>query len=217
MIWREKRIPLLILGVFLLANAVFFFTYRVQYESRLRDLDARKHDAEQRLAQVRGQRTNAERQLAAYRKAQVELASIYNEHWATEPERLTALIDEVKRLETASQLIGRSHAFSKSEKDASSETGVGTNVVIIAFTVQGSYQQIRRLINLLELSDQFVIIDSISLSGSGEVAPPGEGEGPPPPPRAVVGAPSNGPLTLNLRLKTIFRAQPAPVKTDQQL
>jgi hypothetical protein len=59
--------------------------------------------------------------------------------------------------------------------------------VNITFTVQGNYQQIRRLINLLELSDQFIIIDGINLAGSGG---------------------SDSTLTMNLRLKTLFREPP---------
>ena len=35
MIWREKRVLLIVLGVLLAANTVFFFTYRVQYKNRL--------------------------------------------------------------------------------------------------------------------------------------------------------------------------------------
>ena len=216
MIWREKRIPLAILGVFLLANAVFFFTYRVQYENRLQALEADKHAAEQRLADVRAQRAKTEQQIAAYRKAQSDLTQIYNERWATEAERFTALVNEIKRLEVASQLVGRSHAFGKSEKDAKAAAGLGTDVVTIAFTVQGNYQQVRRLINLIELSPQFVIIDSISLTGtgmtnadSGSILGGAGAAGPPP-----SNAPSNGPLTLSLRLKTIFRALP---NQNQQL
>jgi hypothetical protein len=221
MIWREKRVPLGILGVFLLANAVFFFTYRVQYENRLQALDADKHGAEQRLANLRAERAKTDQQVAGYRKAQSELSMIYNDKWATEPERLTALINEVKRLEQASQLVGRAHAFGKSEKDAKDTKdvklapGLGTDVVTISFTVQGTYQQVRRLINLLELSDQFVIIDAISLSGNdaGPPAPGAQLAGGPPPPAA-------GPLTMTLRLKTIFRATappPAPGQANQQL
>lgn len=214
MIWREKRIPLIVLGVFLLANAGFFFTYRVQYENRLHDLETKKHETEQRLQAVRAQRAAAEQQIAAYRKAQLELSSIYNERWATEPERLTALISEVKRLENVSQLIGRSHAYSKSEKDnkegaALGGASLGTSVVTIAFGVQGSYQQVRRLINLLELSPQFVIIDSVGLSGTGGGAPAPGSPG--------IQSSQSGPLTLTLRLKTIFREQPAPVKPAQQM
>jgi hypothetical protein len=206
MIWREKRIPLAILGVFLLANAVFFFTYRVQYENRLQGLEADKHAAEQRLANVRADRVKTEQQIASYRKAQNELAVIYNDKWSTEPERLTALISEVKRLEEASQLIGKAHAFTKSEKDnkdakLTSGASLGTDVVTISFTVQGTYQQVRRLINLLELSDQFVIIDAISLGGADQ------------------GAVATGSqLTLTLRLKTIFRATAPPASpANQQL
>lgn len=202
--WREKRIPLGILGVFLLANAVFFFTYRVQYENRLQGLEADKHAAEQHVQQMRSQRATTELQIAAYKKAQMDLAEIYNEKWATEPQRFTALINEVKRLESASQLIGRSHSFAKSEKDAKAAAGLGTDVVTIGFTVQGTYQQVRRLINLLELSDQFVIIDTVALSGyGGEGVLPGAQA-------AAAGTPgpvsSNGPLTLSLRLKTIFKS-----------
>jgi len=217
MIWREKRIPLAVLGVFLLANAVFFFTYRVQYENRLSGLEGDKHAAEQRLQVVRTQRARMEMQVASYRKAQADLQQIYNERWATQPERLTALISEVKRLETASNLIGSSHAFGLSEKDAKAANGLGTDIVTITFTVQGSYQQIRRLINLLELSDQFLIIDAVGLSGGHDTSVMGGGEGRPAQPAPNV--PSGGPLTLNLRLKTIFRApaQPPGVKTDQQL
>ena len=219
MIWREKRIPLAILGVFLLANAVFFFTYRVQYESRLGSLEGDKQAAEQHLQGVRAQRARVEAQVATYRKAQADLAEIYNERWATQQERLTALINEVKRLENASQLVGRSHAFGLTEKDAKAANGLGTDIVTITFGVQGNYQQVRRLINLLELSNQFVIIDGVALTGGANVdtgiIPGGEGR----PAQPVPNAPASGPLTLNLRLKTIFRApaQPPAVKTDQQL
>ena len=186
MIWREKRIPLAFLGVLLLANAVFFFTYRVQYENRLSALESDKHAAEQRLEQLRARRAQTERQIATYRKAQAEIATIYNQRWSTLPERFTALVNEVKRLETASQLIGRSHGFAQSEKDTKEAAGLGTNVVTISFSVQGTYAQVRRLINLLELSDQFVIIDSISLGANNGTA-------------------ADRTLTLNIRLKTLFR------------
>ncbi len=219
MIWREKRIPLAILGVFLLANAVFFFTYRVQYENRLSALEGDKHAAEQRLEQLRARRAQTEQQIATYRKAQAEIAAIYNDRWSTLPERFTALINEVKRLETASQLIGRSHGFAQSEKDTKEAAGLGTNVVTISFSVQGTYAQVRRLINLLELSDQFVIIDAIGLSGTPLAGIGGEEPGASPRAPAAANVPPAGPLTLTLRLKTIFRSTlPLPAnKLNQQL
>jgi hypothetical protein len=186
MIWREKRILLIVLGVLLLANTLFFFTYRVQYVSRLQDLDATKEQAQGRLDQARRARITAEQQLAAYKKIQNDLQVLYDERWATPMQRLTTLIDEVKKLSAASHLEPPSYAFSSSEtKTANVKGSVGTTTVGITYTVQGTYEQVRRLINLLELSDQFVIIDGISLVSSGVAA--------------------DKTLTLNIRLKTLFR------------
>ena len=81
MIWREHRVLLTILGILLVANAIFFFTYRVQYEARLQALDARMSQAEAELQQARTKRIAAEQQLASYRKAQTDLDSLYN-YWS---------------------------------------------------------------------------------------------------------------------------------------
>ncbi|MEA2163672.1 MAG: hypothetical protein QOK37_1799 [Thermoanaerobaculia bacterium] len=189
MIWREKRVLLIVLGVLLLANTVFFFTYRVQYANRLQDMDARQEQAKSRLQQVHNARIAAEQQLAAYKKVQNDLQTLYNERWSTALQRLTLLIDEVRRLAAASHLEPPSYSFSNSEtknsRNVAGSSAIGTTTVGIAFTVQGTYDQVRRLINLLELSDQFVIIDGIGLAGSGN--------------------PAEKTLTLSIRLKTLFR------------
>ena len=181
MIWREKRLLLIVLGLLLAANTIFFFTYRVQYKNRLQSLDERRHQAEEKLQQARAARTAAEQRYASYQKIQADVQTIYSEEWSTETRRLTALIVEVKRLAVASQLIPRSYSFSRIEQKVKG-AGIDARSVTIAFAVQGNYQQVRRLINLLELSRQFVIIDQIGLS-SGD----------------------NQVLTLNLFLKTLFR------------
>jgi len=185
MIWREHRILLIVLGVLLVANAIFFFTYRVQYETRLQALDARLHQSEDDLQRARSRRIAAEQTVASYRKVQTDLQTLYNSRWATEPERLTRLYAEIKRLAADSGIaMPKTFAFSRTEdKDMQKTGGIGTVTVTISFTAQGNYQQLRRLINKLELSNQFVIIDAINL-GSGS-------------------SPDN--LTLNVRLKTLFR------------
>lgn len=188
MIWREHRLLLIVLGVALAANAVFFFTYRVQYESRLQALDTRLQQTEDQLQRARNKRMAAEQQLASYNKVQTDLQNLYNYRWSTKAQRLTALINELKRMGAATQLDPNSMAFSQAQdRDAQKTGGVGTSTVTISFSVHGTYQQIRRLINLLELSDQFVIIDGINLASGG---------------------PGDGNLTLNLRLKTVFREPP---------
>lgn len=187
MIWREKRWLLIVLGVLLAANTLFFFTYRVQYQSRLDALDERMADAERQLLQARASRVRAETTLQSYHQVERDVVVVFDEHWSTEEARLTRLIAEVKRLAVASSLIPASYRFDKA--DAGSVTAVqkgkpnlGASEVGMSFGVQGNYDQVRRLVNLLELSPQFVIIDRISLRTSDQDL-----------------------LTLELHLKTLFR------------
>lgn len=188
MIWRERRVLLIILALLLIANAVFFFTYRVQYESRLRDLDARLEDGQRELKAAQTARLTAEQQLRAYAKVRSDVDAVYDQRWATQNERLTQLIAEVKKLAVASSLVPGSYSFSRSAADSMTASdrakaaAPGAAIVGIGFSVQGTYPQARRLINLLELSPQFVIIDQISLTAQ-------QGEN----------------LTLTLHLKTLFK------------
>lgn len=180
MIWREKRWLLITLGVLLAVNLVFFFTYRVRFEQRVESLEARSEQARDALREARAERAEAEGRLRTYREIVTNVATVYNEWWATPEERLTALLLEVRDLATRSGLNPRSISYDRNQ----SEREGNTTTLGISFGVQGSYDQVRRLIHLLELSEQFVIIDEISL---------GESSG------------STGTLTLNIRLRTLFR------------
>ena len=191
MIWREHRTLLTILGALLVANAIFFFTYRVQYEARLKALDARLQQAEDDLQRARNKRLTAEQQLASYNKVQVDLENLYNQRWSTKAQRLTALITELRRMGTATRLDPNSMSFSQAaqDKDRDVRGRPGMSIVTITFSVHGTYQQIRELINLLEQSQQFVIIDAIHLAGG-----------------------NANELSLDLRLKTVFREVPTSSK-----
>ena len=199
MIWRERLTLLIVLGVVLLANTLFFFTYRVQYQSRLDTLDARLEDAKAELERARNARIRAERTFQSYRQIEKDVERVFDEYWSTQPKRLTALIGEVKHLAAASNLAPPSYDFDLNQAvtEASARRksqSLGATEVGIAFSVDGTYQQVRRLINLLELSRQFVIVDRISLaSATGEK------------------------LTLNLHLKTLFRADAAEASKNNRL
>ena len=192
MIWREKRTLLITLALLLAANTLFFFTYRVQYENRLEALQERMKTAEASLASAQNARVAAERRHGSYQKIQRDVQEIYTRRWATQDERLAPLISEVKRLTVASQLVPNSISFTQREEKLA-KGDAGATVVDLAFSVTGNYQQVRRLINALELSDQFVIIDGISISSAADAS-----------------------LTLNLKVKTLFR-DPRTMVTNRQL
>lgn len=184
MIWREKRVLLIVLGLLLAANTLFFFTYRVQYENRLRELDSRLDQAKAQLASARAARAGAEQQLAAYRKTQKDIREIYEVRWSTQQQRLTAMIAEVQRLGRVANLVPKALTFTQTAPKtiASVKEPTGTIEVGITFSVEGKYEQVRRLINLLELSEQFLIVDSIGLAAA------------------------NGDnVNINLHVKTLFR------------
>lgn len=182
MIWREKRVLLIVLALLLAANTVFFFTYRVQYQQRLDALEERRETAENQLEAARAARLGAEQQFASYRKIELDVRRVYDEYWSTQDERLTPMILEVKRLAVASGIVPSTISFSQVDIDARQivsgatsasgattgasrrKTPIGVNEVGIAFSVDGTYEQVRRLINLLELSNQFVIIQQLALS-----------------------------------------------------
>jgi hypothetical protein len=180
--WREKRILLAVLGVLLAANTLFFFTYRLRYEERLKDLDDRQTQAASKVSLQQTARVQAERRVVAYRTISRDVQDIYTRQWATEDERLTALIAEVKRLAIASELVPKSISYARVVSANQTSKRTAAEIVTIAFSVQGNYQQVRRLINLLELSRQFIIIDQIGLASAQDQV-----------------------LTLNLQLKTLFR------------
>ena len=191
MIWREKRVLLLILGLLLLGNVIFFLTYRVQYQSRLDETTERLDQAKGQLEKTKRARAEAELALQAHRKVERDVQLVFDETWSTQPKRLTAMIAEVKRLAVASNAVPKTLVFTRAEAEdktaARRSKNVGAREVSIGFSVTATYEQVRRMINLLELSNQFVIIDQISLA---------QGEG--------------SQLTLNLRIKTLFRDEAAP-------
>ncbi|PYQ26179.1 MAG: hypothetical protein DMF56_25360 [Acidobacteria bacterium] len=191
MIWRERRVLLIILGVLLAANTFYFFTYRLRYETRLQEREQDLAQKEAEFAQANASRLSAERTFQAYKQIEKDVQQVYDQNWATQEERFTQLVAEVKRLALASSMTPAAYGFVKvAAADADAADGgarrkrvkIGANEVGITFSVEGTYEQVRRLINLLELSRQFVIIDQVALqTREGQV------------------------LTLNLRLKTLFR------------
>lgn len=178
MIWQEKRVLLIVTGVLLLANLLFFFTYRVQYEQRVDDLHSRLEEAQTELEAARARRIELEGQLQAHDQLVSTIEQVFQQWWSTPDERLTKVIAEVKALGTKSGLVPQSIGFSKSGDNSR----LDTTIMGISFNVEGTYEQARQLINLIELSDEFIIIDSVTLRNSAEDR-----------------------LSLNLALKTLFR------------
>ncbi len=140
-------------------NAGLLSTYRGVYAGRFQAL-------EDEIAEVGNLRTRTTRevvrredQVATVEATRSRVESLYREGFATERERITDLIREVKELAGRSGL--RPGSISYPEERLAQYGLVEKSLV---FTVEGNYAQLRRLINQLETTDTFVALDSISLS-----------------------------------------------------
>ena len=137
-------------------------------ESRLSELD-----------QLRRHRSDLAESLAKIEHNQRNIEDFYTSRLATERTRLTAVIAEVKDLARRAGLEPGSISY---PSQAAADFEISTRYMV--FSVNGSYAQLRRLINFLELSDMFLVLNEITIGGQG----------------------NGDKLRISLRLSTTFRS-----------
>jgi len=199
-IWRQRLwvwVPALL---FFLANALAFTVYRFGFADRVASLQASLKEQQERLSPLTAREQKLQGLLARSRSNQMAVEKLYAESFSTRKRRLTNITGEVKSLARRAGLDPRS--FSYPEQQIQQYGLVKRSFV---FSVQGTYLELRKFINLLEMSGQFLTLEEITLSEAGGGQPAGRGRGaalPPPPPNP------GEQLHISLTLSTLF-AQPA--------
>jgi Tfp pilus assembly protein PilO len=159
-IWRRHLrgwLPPLV--VFLVALGVLLF-YRLVYAD---EEVAGGRQVERRAAEVEHlteRRVRTEELVERLRANQQRIERFRSERLATEAERLTELIAEVKQLARRAGVEPSSIRYPEERLQ-----GVGLTRRSIVFSVNGDYAGLRRFINFLELSDLFLTLEEVSLSG----------------------------------------------------
>ena len=170
-LWRWL-IPLLVV----VSMSALLSVYRAVYSGRVAQLE-RQYEAEvENLERLAVERTEVEALADAAEQTRSGIEDLYENRFASEEERLTSLLREVKDLASRSGLLPSTIAYPETELE-----GQGLVRKNIEFAVQGDYASLRRLINFLELSDSFIVLERISVS---------DGEA--------------GTLSISLSLSTIF-------------
>lgn len=177
-VWRSKLWWWLPPLVFLGANLMLLFAYRLVYAGQSQLRQTRIERSRSELAHTRARRQQEERDLERLRAGRAAVDAFYTERLASENERLTAILAEVRDLASRAGLRPDSFRYGKEEIEAH-----GLLRRSIDFSVTGSYLQFRRLVNLLELSDSFLVLEEVSLRGSDD---------------------SGEELRISLRLSTLF-------------
>lgn len=158
--WRLNRfLPLLIAGLFLLTAGSYLFLH---FHS-LPKLGALEHELIAQQAHLRQGRQNAERKTPAetYRQAVADLQSFR----AAIPGKneFPKLLGEIFSLSGKAGLSIDQISYQPKEV-----AGQGLLRYGLAFTVRGSYSQIKRFVYSLEQSERLLVIDSLTLSGGRE-------------------------------------------------
>jgi|CXWL01.1.fsa_nt_gi uncharacterized protein YfcZ (UPF0381/DUF406 family) len=159
---RERR-TLWVSGlVFLLANLALFSAYRLLYAGRVDLLSDRLNGRSGELATLVRKREALDRKLEQATEREAQISELYDVRFATEAERLTSFITEVKDLARRSLLDPKSISY---PTETLEDYGIVERGFV--FSVEGQYEGLRQFINLLENADSFLMLQQVSLGETG--------------------------------------------------
>ena len=162
-IWRQRLwvwVPAL---VFFLANAGAFAVYKLGYAGRIESLQGMLNAQQEKLRELAAQQRGTQTMLARVRTNEQQVEQLYAERLSTRSRRLTGITAEVKELAKKSGLEPRSLAYPEEDIE---ELGLIKRSFV--FSVEGTYVELRKFINLLEVSRSFLALDQVRLAGNAD-------------------------------------------------
>lgn len=150
----------------ILFNLLVTVGFRMLFFDRIRLEWNKKSQLEKSVSLLEKRYKKMRSTYQALQEVKENTASFYTSI-ATKPQRLTRLLAHLDELTRRVNLVP--HALSFDEEEASQTKNFPARTFSITFPVEGSYQNIRELLHLLEKSEHFIIVDKISLSQSGEL------------------------------------------------
>lgn len=164
-LWRRRLGLWLPALLFFLVNLVALIVYPLRFAGRV-EVTAEELEQERAVvAELVDRRRDLEAQQQAIESTRLAVDELYSERLATESERLTRIIAEVKDLAARSGLTPPSVAYPTEPLE---EYGLRRRGFV--FSVEGSYADLRKFVNLLELSNTFLTLEEIGLSQGGSGA-----------------------------------------------
>lgn len=159
-LWRRTTRRWLPPLVVLVLAATLFGIYQSRFAGRVEVAAQSLERGRAELSRLSAERRELETQLALVRENRERLAAFYDRRLSTERRRLTAIIAEVKDLAQRSGLVPQSITYPEEIIE-----DYGLRKRSFQFSVEGTYADLRKLINLLELSDSFLTLEGVTLSG----------------------------------------------------
>lgn len=166
--------------VFLLLNIGAFLVYRTVFAGEAAVSQEAVEREQDRLDRLEANALELQSFLDRIEDNQRRIAELYESGFSTEQQRMTEVLREVKRLAGEANLEPQATSYPEETLE-----DYGLSKRSFVFSVVGTYFDLRKLINSLELSDYFLTLEDVALSESG-----GRGAG--------------TRLRINLRLSTLF-------------
>lgn len=158
-IWRQRVWVWSVALGFLLANCFGLLIYKVGYSDRVKTLRGEVAEQNKELADARAQFAQQNDLLRQARVNRQGILRLYDDNFSTRRRRLTGVTAEVRMLASRAGLTPRSINYPEEQIQ---QYGLIKRSFI--FSVEGRYADLRKFINLLELSDSFLTLESISLA-----------------------------------------------------
>lgn len=160
--WRRGTRLWLPATLFCALNLAALVGYRLLLAGEGERAERALEERREELAQLVSRRRAAEELAARARSNREQLTAFYSERLGTEGERLTKTLSEVQELAQRAGL--RPTAF-QYPHEAIAEFGLVQRAIV--FGVSGTYEQLRRFVNFLELSERFLTLQEVGLAGRG--------------------------------------------------
>lgn len=164
-LWRRRLGLWLPALLFLVVNLVALVVYPLRFAARVEVTAEEVEEQRAVLDELVDQRQDLEAQQQAIERTRLAVDEMYGERLATESERLTRIIAEVKDLAARSGLTPPAVSYPTDELE-----DYGLRRRGFVFSVEGTYADLRTFVNLLELSDTFLTLEEVTLTeGSGRL------------------------------------------------
>ena len=159
-IWRRRLWLWLPALLFFLLNVAAYGIYRTSYADQTAGLESRIATREGELASLSERRAELEALVTQARLNKEQIEELYSERFSTRRRRLTRMTAEIRELAGQAGLEPKNISYPEEEVDDYSLIERS-----FVFSVEGSYQQLRRFVNFLELSPSFLALRRVTLNG----------------------------------------------------
>jgi Tfp pilus assembly protein PilO len=160
-VWRQRLwiwVPALL---FFLANIAGFAVYYFGYAGGVRSLESTLDSQEQRLRGLENQKQELQTQLTRVSTNERQVRQLYSERLPPRSQALVRVNAEVRTLASQAGLEYRSISFPEDDID---EYGLIERSFVVS--VEGTYPELRRFLNLLEVSRSFLTVREIKVAGN---------------------------------------------------